>query len=730
MTNFYKIVVASLKSKKKQKKTKHVMLTFFLLFSVFVAQAQTTIIDPSTDGGFNLGSSFAANGWTVANQGVSPVKWAVGTAASGTSSVGSVTAASTSVTLTAANANIVVGQIVYGSGIPANTFVSAIAGTALTLSQPATITTASAKLGFGMFSGGISVGVAQLTTASILSGAYTITLAANPNPNIAVGMAIAPISGIIAANTYVASISGTTLGLSKATLGAASVAQTLTFSETSAAITGNAAYVTNDNGATNSYAGYPTNRTVYFYKDITTIPANETSMTLTFDVKSAPASAAGWQVFVAPISQVVTGTDTQVTPPFTYLAPPAVIWPGATLISFNSNPQVAVTRTTAFIPKSFAGTSFRLIFVWTNSTSPGTLTPAAIDNISLTSRMPEEITCAQSGLWSQPSTWDGGKVPAHGDTVVIDGTEEVMIDSRYSACEDLILAGTNSLVQFAISTVVDELTVNNDVNLAASGARFNNHDGTNGKYLKVGHNFDVGAGARFDCQLGFSGFAWRLGLNGSTVQTVTVDPAGFIGGSAAGTNTSTNVSNVISLLEINNTSTATPNIIWDANNIRIKSNLLITSGRISITPGNRLILGNFAALSNITCPLGSGFVSGTLSKWVNAANTKAVNPGTEYPGTDVSYKASWYPFISGSKQDRSLYLMPDAAPSVPGEVAINYTDASTLTGSLSIVDGSYTINNRYNGNWSFSTPDSSVIAPSITYTASTNHRVGLYANGA
>lgn len=696
------------------------------LFSVASLNAQTTIINPATDGGFNLGSTFAANGWTVANEGTSSVKWAVGTAASGTTSVGTTIGASASVTLTAANPSINVGQIVYGSGIPVNTFVSAIAGTALTLSQPATISAAGVALGFGNSSGGISVGTTQVTNASaITAGSYTLTLLA-ANPNISVGMLITP-NAFIGANTYVASINGTALGLSNPTIAAAAASQNLTFSATTAAITGNAAYVSNDNGVSNSYAGYPTNRTVYFYKDITTIPSSEKAMTLTFDVKSAPASSAGWQVWVAPISQNVVGTDTQVTTAFTY----GVNWPGATLISFNSNPQVATTKTTAFIPKSFAGTSFRLIFVWTNNTAAGSLPPAAIDNISLTSRVPEEITSAQSGLWSQPSTWDGGKVPTHADTVVLDNdSESVMIDSRYSGCEDLILLETNTLVQFANSSVVDEFTVYNDVNIAASGARFNNHDGANGKYLKVGHNFDVAAGARFDSQIGFGGFASRLNLNGSTLQTVTVDPAGFVGGSAIALNTSSNVVNVLGTLEVTNTSTASPNVIWNADNIRIKSALLLPSGRVSIASGKRLILGNFSALGNITCPTGYGITSGTLSKWVNAANTRTVNSGTEYPGSDVSFKTTWYPFISAANQDRSLYLLPDANPSVSGEVAINYSDATTLTGSLSIADGSYTINNRYNGNWAFSTPDSSVIAPSITYTSSTNHRVGLYANGA
>lgn len=717
------------------KKPTGLLHSMFLMLSLFCFSdslfSQTTLINPATDGGFNSGNTFAANGWTVANEGAGPIKWAVGTAASGTNAVGATTSGSATVTLNAANANIVVGQIVYGDNIPVNTFVQSIIGTTLTLSQNATASATGVGLGFGKYSGGISVGTSQLTNASIAANTYSVTLAA-ANLNISVGMAITPVAGFIDANTYVASINGTTLGLSKASINgtALAVAQTLTFTATSAAISGNAVYITNDNGASYSFGGYSSNRTVYFYRDIN-VPLAEKAMTLTFDVKSDPTFGAGWQVWVAPVSQNITGTNTQVTQPFTH----GVTWPGATLLSFNSNPQVATTKTTAFIPKSFAGTPFRLIFVWTNSTSTGTVPPAAIDNISLTSRIPEEIICAHSGLWSQPGTWDGGKVPTPADTVVLDGDSEmVMIDSRYSGCEDLILAGTNTLVQYAISTTLDEFTVNNDINLAAGGARFNNHDGTNGKYLKVGHNIDIGAGARFDSSFGSSsGFQGRLTLNGSLPQTVTVDPSGFMSGSAPGTNAFGNRAGVLNQLEVANTSPVTPNVIWDANGVRINGGLFLTSGRVSIASGKRLILGNFGNLSTITCPPGNGFTNGTVSKWINSSNTKIVQSGTEYPGTDNNYKPYWYPFVSGASLDRSLYLLPDANPATSGEVAVTYTDAATVTGSLSISDGSYTINKRYNGNWAFSTPDATSNATPIVYapnaTTPTN-RVGVYANGA
>ena len=708
----------------------------FLIVSLFCFSgslfSQTTLINPATNGGFNLGNTFAANGWTIANEGTGPIKWTVGTAASGTTSVGATTGSSATVTLTAPNPNIVQGQIVYGANIPINTFVQSISGTTLTLSQNATATATGVTLGFGKFSGGISVATTQLTTASVNANTYSVTLAA-ANPNISVGMAIAPVAGFIDVNTYVASINGTTLGLSKASINGSSlaVAQTLNFTATSAAISGNAAYISNDNGVTNSYGGYSSNRTVYFYRDIT-VPSDEKAITLTFDVKSAPSSGAGWQVWAAPVSQSVVGTNTQVTSPFTY----GVSWPGATLISFNSNPQVATTKTTAFIPKSFAGTTFRLIFVWTNSASAGTLPPAAIDNISLISRIPEEITCAHSGLWSQEGTWDGGKVPTPVDTVILDNDNEVvMIDSRYSGCTDLILAGVNSLVQYANSSVIDEFTISNDLNLAASGSRFNNHDGANGKYVKVGHNIDVAAAARFDSSFGSTtAFQGRLLLNGAFPQTITVDPAGFMGGSAPGTNAFGNRAGVLNQLEVTNTSTATPNIIWNVNGVRINGGLILTSGRVNVTSGNRLILGNFGSLNTITVLPGNGFTNGTISRWISGSNTKDVQPGAEYPGTDNGAKPFLYPFISGTAMDRSLYLLPDANPATAAEVAVTYTDATTTTGSLSIADGSYTINKRYNGNWAFSTPDSNAIpaGPAVVYapnaTTPTN-RVGVYANG-
>ena len=70
--------------------TKKLWQGIFTILSMFLLsigmQAQTTLIGSSisgtsvADGTFSTGATFAANGWTEANEGTSQIKWAVGTA--------------------------------------------------------------------------------------------------------------------------------------------------------------------------------------------------------------------------------------------------------------------------------------------------------------------------------------------------------------------------------------------------------------------------------------------------------------------------------------------------------------------------------------------------------------------------------------------------------------------------------------------------------------------------
>lgn len=72
----------------------------------------------------------------------------LGTASVGVKATGSITSGSPSVTLSAANSNIVAGWKVYGTGIPAGTTVQSIVGTAVTMTANATSTNATADLTF------------------------------------------------------------------------------------------------------------------------------------------------------------------------------------------------------------------------------------------------------------------------------------------------------------------------------------------------------------------------------------------------------------------------------------------------------------------------------------------------------------------------------------------------------------------------------------------------------
>ena len=59
---------------------------------------------------------------------------------------------------------------------------------------------------------------------------------------------------------------------------------------------------------------------------------------------------------------------------------------------------------------------------------------------------------------------------------------------------------------------------------------------------------------------------------------------------------------------------------------------------------------------------------------------------------------------------------------VAGELAVTYTDSNTLTTGLSVVDGSYTITDRYNGKWT--------VTKDALYNHAGTHTIALVANNA
>ena len=153
------------------------------------------------DGGFTLTTGGSVN--TTAYK--APVTISNGTLTVGGSASGSTTAVTTgavtlssTITLTAANANLAQGMPISGTGIPAGTTITGISGVTLTLSNPVTVAT------------GVTVTATGIATTAVGSTSVTV----NSSAGFAVGQNF--VATGIPPQTTISSISGTTLVLSKA----------------------------------------------------------------------------------------------------------------------------------------------------------------------------------------------------------------------------------------------------------------------------------------------------------------------------------------------------------------------------------------------------------------------------------------------------------------------------------------------------------------------------------
>ena len=136
-------------------------------------------------------------------------------------------------------------------------------------------------------------------------------------------------------------------------------------------------YVSNDNGATNTYSTSPVSVT-HFFRDLI-IPANTNELNVQFDWRAAGESSFDYiRVWAVPTTYVpVPGT--QIT------AVAGRIQLGGNI---NLNPSFT-TANYVLNATSFAGATMRLVFEWRNDGSGGTQPPAAIDNVIV-----NKITCS------------------------------------------------------------------------------------------------------------------------------------------------------------------------------------------------------------------------------------------------------------------------------------------------------------------------------------------------
>ena len=301
---------------------------------------------------------------------------------------------------------------------------------------------------------------------------------------------------------------------------------------------------------------------------------------------------------------------------------------------------------------------------------------------------PGTFTSIATGNWNVASTWDAGSVPTSFDSAVIAAGHTVSVNATGLSINNLSVTGT--LDYTATPTT---FTVGGNLNVA-SGGLVNVFNATTGKTLSVAGNItndgiiDVSVGATT---------AGNLTLAGTAIQTVS-------GTGNFGTN------NAIRNLTFANTNTAAAsNIVWQINDIKVVNNLSMTGARVNLGT-NKMTFGYNAAGGTLTAPVGTGFTSGKFSRyWTAAATGTAITAGT-----DPTNATSRYPFLSASGLNRAMYITKtNATGAVAGELAVTYNDAVGLT-AVNVVDGAYTVTDRYNGSWSVSNEGTAISSSSYT----------------
>ena len=160
----------------------------------------------------------------------------------------------------------------------------------------------------------------------------------------------------------------------------------------------NSAYISNDvGGATYNYLNTAAS-TVHFYRDVT-FPAAETNIVLSFRWKcQGEASFDYVTVYSMPTS--VTPTVNNPAGAFQSWLNIPTSYPGAVIHASppNLNLQSAYQTQTICLPAAYAGTTRRLVFMFSNDPSVGTQPPGSVDEISLVSSIASAPTNQPTSL--------------------------------------------------------------------------------------------------------------------------------------------------------------------------------------------------------------------------------------------------------------------------------------------------------------------------------------------
>lgn len=322
---------------------------------------------------------------------------------------------------------------------------------------------------------------------------------------------------------------------------------------------------------------------------------------------------------------------------------------------------------------------------------------------------PGTFISVATGNYGSASTWDANSVPTLYDTVVISTGHVVTIDAAGQSLNNLTVNGTLTYGATPTSfSVLGNLTVN-------AGGLVNVFNGTTGKTLTVAGNItnngtmDFSVGGAGNSSTGSS----FLVLNGNNVQTV-----GGLGSF---------VNNKIGSLTCSNTSTATPNIIWQFDNLVIQHGLNLSGARFdlgTLTLSHGSSFNTTTGSMSLTTSAGCGFMPGAkYRRWF----TTGATGGGITAGQDPTSTSSRYPFVTATGTNQRWVHIQRSSNSTSGNtagyLAVRFNDDATTTSGLTVADGAYTVTDRYNANWT-------ITAESGYVYASGTHNVAIVANNA
>lgn len=221
------------------------------------------------------------------------------------------------------------------------------------------------------------------------------------------------------------------------------------------------AYIDNGTGASNNYT-ITTAQTSHIYRDIT-FPANEPRIVLTFKWKGTgqPLSTTdyftvfGMSNTLTPAPNIPSGYDGISSVDDSYAGAEILTSPAGLYSSSTWQTQRVL------LPASYAGTTKRIVFMWSNNATQGSGEAVSIDSVSIVTYA--NITCVslpKAGSWSDPNMWVNGFQPTDNDSAIISSGSEITSQAFAASIANVKIENNATLVTLS-GFSLNNLTIDN-----------------------------------------------------------------------------------------------------------------------------------------------------------------------------------------------------------------------------------------------------------------------------